>query len=154
MTLVLANAGSRKEATGHYSAALSAFGRIGLIPPGMVIKLMPAQHADEAGSADRNIVALQLARILSSPDFINAGKLAAFLEYVITKSLAGKAEHIKEYTIGVDVFGKPESFDPRLDTLVRVQASKLRGRLEKYYSGQGLEDPIRIELPAERTCPW
>jgi TolB-like protein/Flp pilus assembly protein TadD len=114
---------------------------------------MPPQHADEAGSADRNIVALQLARILSSPDFINAGKLAAFLEYVITKSLAGEAEHIKEYTIGVEVFGKPESFDPRLDTLVRVQASNLRGRLEKYYSGQGLEDPIRIELPRGTYVP-
>ena len=101
----------------------------------------------------RGIVERQLARILSSPDFVNADKLASFLKYVVTKSLAGEAEQIKEYTIGVEVFGKPESFDPRLDTLVRVQASKLRGRLEKYYAGQGLEDPIRIELPRGTYVP-
>jgi serine/threonine-protein kinase len=121
--------------------------------PSRVVKLMLAQGEDEAGSAYRGNVELQLARILSSPDFVNAGKLASFLQYVVTKSLGGESEHIKEYTIGVEVFGKPESFDPRLDTLVRVQASKLRGRLEKYYSGQGLEDPIRIELPRGTYVP-
>jgi serine/threonine-protein kinase len=114
---------------------------------------MSARRSDEATSADRDTIALQLTRILSSPDFVNAGKLSAFLRYIIAKSLAGDADQIKEYTIGVEVFGKPESFDPRLDTLVRVQASKLRGRLEKYYSGQGVEDPIHIEIPRGTYVP-
>jgi TolB-like protein/Flp pilus assembly protein TadD len=112
---------------------------------------MPTQHTNDVGSVDRNNVALQ--RILSSPDFANAGRLAALLQYIVTKALAGEAEQIKEYTIGVEAFGKPESFDPRLDTLVRVQASKLRARLEKYYSGQGLEDPIHIEVPRGTYVP-
>jgi TolB-like protein len=114
---------------------------------------MPAQQPDLAGSSDPNLVAQQLTRILSSPDFVKAGKLVAFLQYVITKSEAGDAEQIKEYAIAVDVFGKPASFDPRMDTLVRVQASKLRGRLEKYYSGPGLKDPIHIAIPRGTYVP-
>ena len=89
---------------------------------------MAVQPPDEAGHVDGEEVERQLARILSSPDFVNASRLAAFLQYIMAKTLTGKAEQIKEYTIGIEVFDKPESFDPRLDTLVRVQASKLRGR--------------------------
>jgi serine/threonine-protein kinase len=114
---------------------------------------MSTQQQREAGLADQNMVCRQLTRILSSPDFVNSDKLCAFLKYIVAKSLAGEAAQIKEYTIGVEVFGKPETFDPRLDTLVRVQGSKLRGRLEKYYSGPGLQDPIHIELPRGTYVP-
>jgi serine/threonine-protein kinase len=114
---------------------------------------MPTEHPAEAGLADLNMVANQLTRILSSPDFVNSDKLCAFLKYIVAKSLAGETAQIKEYTIGVEVFGKPETFDPRVDTLVRVQASKLRARLEKYNSGLGLEDPIHIELPRGTYVP-
>lgn len=114
---------------------------------------MSIQQPHETGSANRETVSSQLNRILSSPDFANAGKLSAFLKYIVAKSQAGQGDQIKEYSIGLEVFGKPESFDPRLDTLVRVQASKLRGRLEKYYSGQGISDPIHIEIPRGTYVP-
>jgi len=114
---------------------------------------MAVQPPDEAGRVDGEEVERQLARILLSPDFVNASRLAAFLQYIMAKTLTGKADQIKEYTIGIEVFDKPESFDPRLDTLVRVQASKLRARLAKYYSGPGLQDPIHIDLPRGTYVP-
>jgi hypothetical protein len=95
----------------------------------------------------------QLQRILGSSHFAGADRLAAFLECVVRKSLAGRADEIKEYSIATEVFGRPATFDPRLDTIVRVQASKLRSRLADYYATAGTEDPIRIELPRGAYVP-
>jgi len=72
--------------------------------------------------------------------------MSSFLSYVVTESLAGRIDHLKGYTIGVDVFGKPEGFDPQTDTIVRVQARVLRQKLEQYYAQEGAHDPVRISI--------
>ncbi len=95
----------------------------------------------------------QLARIFASSHFSGAGRLSAFLQYVVRKSTAGRAHEIKEYTVATEVFGRPETFDPRLDTIVRVQASKLRARLVDYYSLEGSSDPVVIDLPRGGYVP-
>jgi predicted ATPase len=89
----------------------------------------------------------QLDRILRSPGFANAPFLSAFLQHVVDNALSGHSPAAKEYTIAVEVFGRPETFDPRTDTIVRVQARRLRARLDAYYKTVGHADPVVIEMP-------
>lgn len=67
--------------------------------------------------------------------------------------LRGDEAAIKAYSIAVDVFGRPQSFDPQTDPIVRVQARRLRATLEEYYAGEGADSPVRITLPVGRYVP-
>ena len=69
------------------------------------------------------------------------------LAYLVEKTLTEAEKPLKEYTIGVEAFGRPEGYDPQQDAYVRVQAGKLRQKLNEYYTGEGSSDPIHIELP-------
>ena len=89
----------------------------------------------------------QLARILRSRTFSNAPSLTRFLRHVVEHTIEGKAEELKEYSLGVEVFDRGESFDARTDTIVRVQARRLRRKLKEYYDTEGQTDPVVIELP-------
>lgn len=88
-----------------------------------------------------------LGSIVRSKTFRPVDRLQRFLTYIIEETLAGRGDALKEYPIGVDVFGKDPSFDPRMDPIVRVQARRLRLRLVSYYSDEGQDDPVVIELP-------
>ena len=72
---------------------------------------------------------------------------SSLLRYIVEETLAGRGNELKEYTLGVAVLGRGSQFDPRLDSIVRVQASKLRARLAAYYKVPELNDSILIELP-------
>jgi serine/threonine-protein kinase len=67
--------------------------------------------------------------------------------------LQGKGDNLKEYAVGVQVFGRESSFDPRTDPVVRVQARRLRARLERYYNEEGQNDQILIDLPKGGYAP-
>jgi hypothetical protein len=95
-------------------------------------------------------VRAQLARILDSEGFRGARNRARFLEYVVTRTLDGAWETLKEYTIGVEVFDRGADFDPRSDGVVRTQAGLVRKHLEVYYETQGIEEPIEITVPKGR----
>lgn len=69
------------------------------------------------------------------------------------ETLAGRADRLKEYSLGAEVFGRGAEFDPRMDPIVRVQARNLRARLVQYYAGPGDSDPILIELPKRTYVP-
>ncbi len=90
---------------------------------------------------------------------MNAARTRRFLTYIVEETLAGRTEGIKESLIGLEVFDRAADFDPKLDTVVRVEAGKLRKRLEEYYSGEGVRDALRIEVPKGgyvpvfKTCP-
>jgi serine/threonine-protein kinase len=92
-------------------------------------------------------VADQLDRIEASKGFVRAGRLVRFLRYITQETLAGRGEKLKEYTIATEVFERPSSYDPQVDSLVRVQASMLRKRLQQYYTAEGRDEPLRIEIP-------
>lgn len=96
---------------------------------------------------ERGIVEQQLDRILASSQFSETTRLARFLEHVVRQTLDGNQAALKGYTIGLDVFDKPEDFDPSIDTIVRVQAGKLRSRLDLFYADEGRDDPVRIIIP-------
>jgi adenylate cyclase len=92
-------------------------------------------------------VSKQLGHLLAHPAFSCAPRLSSLLRYIVQETLAGRGKELKEYTLGVAVLGRGSQFDPRLDSIVRVQASKLRARLTAYYKDAGVNDAILIELP-------
>ena len=92
-------------------------------------------------------ITAQLDRILASKGFANAGRLSRLLRYVVERTLAGEADQLKEYAVGVEVFDRDDKYDPRLDSIVRVEAGRLRSRLEESYNGEGATDEVRIALP-------
>ncbi len=88
-----------------------------------------------------------LERVLTSLEFVRSKRIGAFLRYVVEETLAGRSERLKAFTIAMDVYERDETFDPRTDTIVRVEAGRLRRRLGRYYANAGRADPVRIELP-------
>lgn len=89
-------------------------------------------------------------RLLQSDAFRNAPASRRLLRYLADQTLAGHADQLKEYTIGVDAFGKGEDYDPRKDSTVRIQIGRLRQKLIEYYGGEGKNDGWVLELPKGR----
>ncbi len=92
-------------------------------------------------------VRAQLDKILSSTIFVNSGRLRRFLRFVVEESLADRGDQIKEYRIGVEVFDRDAAYDPHIDPVVRVEASRVRSKLREYYADQGASDTDLIEVP-------
>src|SRR5450755_304789 len=88
----------------------------------------------------------QLDLILRSRAFIQSHRIRRFLQFVVEESLLGQPHRLKEYLIGLEVFDRREAFDPRVDSIVRVEARRLRYKLEEYYRLEGREDSVRIVL--------
>jgi len=88
----------------------------------------------------------QLDRILGSRAFVQSHRIRRFLQFVVEQSLLGQPERLKEYLIGVEVFDRRDVFDPRVDSIVRVEARRLRYKLEEYYRTEGRHDPVAIVL--------
>lgn len=86
-------------------------------------------------------------KILQSQVFRNAESLRRLLRFLSEKAITGEADQLKEYSVGIDAFGKPPSYDPRQDSAVRIQVGRLRQKLVEYYLSEGKEDPIVVELP-------
>src|SRR5262249_596752 len=94
-----------------------------------------------------DLVGREVERIVSSPSFSKSDRMCRFLRYLADHSVHGHVENLKEYAIGVDVFDKDASFDPRIDTNVRTEARRLRAKLAEYYESEGVADQLRIDLP-------
>jgi len=91
--------------------------------------------------------------IIGSKTFRQIDRLQRFLAYIVEEALQGRGNQLKEYPIGVEVFGKGSNFDPRMDPIVRVQARRLRLRLASYYAEEGRNDSVLIELPKGGYAP-
>jgi TolB-like protein len=98
-------------------------------------------------------VRTQLERLLASPIFVGSARLRRFLEFVVEKSLAGEGDRLKEYVIGVEVFDRDAQYDPRVDSIVRVEAARLRAKLTEYYQGEGRDDTVVLTLPKGGYAP-
>ncbi|HYP15023.1 MAG TPA: tetratricopeptide repeat protein [Bryobacteraceae bacterium] len=92
-------------------------------------------------------------RLLRSPQFAASPRAARFLRFIVETTLEGRQDSLKEYVLGVEVFDRSVAFDPATDTIVRVEAVKLRKRLQAYYSGSGQNDPVIIEVPKGAYVP-
>jgi TolB-like protein len=98
-------------------------------------------------------VRAELERVLASNGFGNGGRLARLLRYVVERTLAGEGDQLKEYVLGVEVFDRGGDYDPRLDSIVRVEARRLRSKLGEYYASAGAADPIVIDVPRGSYVP-
>jgi TolB-like protein/Tfp pilus assembly protein PilF len=111
-------------------------------------------HPARDSSLSEQAIRQELARILASRTFRAAQGQRKFLAYTVEKTIAKDGSLIKEYVIGTEAFGRDESFDPRLDSIVRTEARKLRNRLAKYYETEGKGQPLRIGFRKGSYVPF
>ena len=95
----------------------------------------------------------ELEAVLASELFIRAPTLAHLLSYLCEKTYAGESDQIKEYSIGLDVFHRGSDFEQESDSIVRVQANRLRKRLAEYYATEGAGHAIHITIPLGQYVP-
>lgn len=98
-------------------------------------------------------VRTELESILASPAFAGSLRLSRFLRFVVERTLAGEGERLKEYVLGVEVFDRGADYDPRIDSIVRVEAGRVRSKLEEYYGGEGTGAAIRIRMQKGGYAP-
>jgi TolB-like protein/Tfp pilus assembly protein PilF len=108
---------------------------------------------DQDASPAPSVVRAQIAALERSPLFANSERLVSFLRFVVDETLDGRSSSLKESVIGNAVYGRAASYDPRVDSTVRVEARRLRGKLTDYYAGEGRLDPVRIRLPTGAYVP-
>src|SRR3954468_24995413 len=105
------------------------------------------------GTPPPDDVRAQVQRMATSDVFASSPQLSAFLLFVVDAQLRGTAERLKGYTIGIEVLRRDASFNPQLDPIVRVEATRLRRAIDRYYSGPGASDPVQIDLPRGGYVP-
>ena len=109
--------------------------------------------ADALGDVPRGEAIDALRRILASSTFADSKRSREFLAYVVRETLDGRGHRLKERTIARAALDKAPDFDPRNDSGVRVQATRVRAQLEAYYAGDGVEEAVRIALPKGSYVP-
>lgn len=95
----------------------------------------------------------ELDRVLSSPGFVDAGRLGRFLTFLVENALNGDPVKVKESVLGVEVFERKPGYNPSTDPIVRVEARRLRTRLDEYYASAGKDDPVIIDVPKGAYLP-
>jgi hypothetical protein len=95
---------------------------------------------------DQVSILRHLQELIGSAHFRRAPRLCDFLRFIVTETLDGRGDHLKEYCVGVNVFNRRADFDPKQDPIVRVEAVKLRARLEDYYRSANIDLQVRILL--------
>ena len=111
---------------------------------------MAAAHAGTVETASQRA---ELESVLSSQEFVRAPRLAHLLSYLCEKLFAGEANQIKEYSIALEVFNRGAWFDQDSDSIVRVEANRLRKRLAEYYAGDGASHTLQITIPIGQYVP-
>ncbi len=107
----------------------------------------------QAVELSKDVKLEQLSKVLESQALHGSESLKAFLRFVVLKAIDNQDVSLKEYTIATEVFGRNSNYDPRSDSVVRVQASRLRSKLQEYYTTEGKDDEIIIELPKGGYLP-
>jgi adenylate cyclase len=98
-------------------------------------------------------VRAQLERLLASEALATAARLRRFLRFIVERTLDGEGQQLKEYAVGIEVFERDEQYDPRIDSIVRVEAGRLRARLQEYYSHSGIDDTVIVRIPRGGYVP-
>lgn len=112
-----------------------------------------AMRLADSGGPSQGEVRRELARILSSAAFDATVKMKKFLTFVVEMAISGRAGELKAYTIATEVYGRNSDFNPAEDTVVRIQAGRLRRALDMYYLTDGRSDPVRISIPKGTYVP-
>ncbi len=118
-----------------------------------MISSSPDTHTGEATvdglvhEPERQEILDQLKRITDSPLFRNSRRYPALLGYIVDEALAGRGDSLKERTLGISVFGRPNDYDTNADPVVRISAGEVRKRIAQYYHSPGHDRELRIEIP-------
>ncbi len=109
----------------------------------------PAVSLPQAVDPDARAAAVryELEQLLTSPSLRDSDHLKRFLRYIVEHTLAGEGNALKEYRLGLEVFDRDDSFDPKIDPVVRMTARRLRAKLKEHYENDGLGAAVRIEVP-------
>ena len=107
----------------------------------------------KASSSLKKAISKQIELIVESKDFKAKPQQIAFLKFILNQTLAGKGREINDYSVAVEVFGRGQDFDQRIDPIVSIQADMLRRTLARYYHNTGKNDPIRIDIPNSTYVP-
>ena len=111
------------------------------------------KNASDGNTPSAEAILEQLELILTSPEFLTTRRLRTFLRYIVDKTLDGASKTIKQYSIGIDVYERVHSFDPKADPLVRIEAGRLRRCLNRYYENNSEQAVILIEIPRGSYVP-
>lgn len=106
------------------------------------------------GAISEAVIRDELTRILKSSMFVQSERLSRFLRFTVFKVLAGEGGTLKEYLIGTEVYGRPASYRPSEDSIVRSEARRLRSKLREYYESDGTKDPIVIDYRPGSYAPF
>jgi serine/threonine-protein kinase len=112
-----------------------------------------SSNADTPSQPSDTAIRDQLERIVKSKRFIESERLCRFLAWTVDQVLQGKREDIKQYSIGREVFDRRPEFDPRIDSIVRTEAQRLRRKLSEYYREDGASDPVLISFAPGSYAP-
>jgi hypothetical protein len=104
-------------------------------------------------TGDFQVERSELEAVLSSEAFVRSPTVAHMLHYICERHFAGLSHEVKEYNIAVEALGRPTSFDQAQDSIVRVEAHRLRKRLREYYHGPGSQHTVQITVPAGNYVP-
>lgn len=119
--------------------------------------MVPAkQHEEDAPDAAKKsneIVRAELREIVQSRAFAQGNRLVRFLRFVVESYLSGETERLKETIIGIEVYDRPPDYDPKVDSIVRTEARRLRKRLEEYYEAEGRYSRVIITIPTGGYIP-
>jgi hypothetical protein len=102
---------------------------------------------------DKTAILEQLDRLVGNPYFHHSKRYPSFLKFIVVETLAGRAENLKERTLGIEVFGREPDYDTTNDPIVRVTAAEIRKRIAQYYQEPGHEGEIRLSLPSGSYIP-
>jgi len=98
-------------------------------------------------ASQRDQLLVQVERLAASSVLHNSESLCKLLRYLSKQAIDHPGEPVKEYQIATEVFGRPADFDPQSDSTIRVQVGRLRTKLAEYYTVDGADDPVIVELP-------
>lgn len=105
------------------------------------------RHGMDTSQVSPADVRAQLERMLAGETFRGAERSKTLLSFIVEETLKGRTDRLKDYTLGSEALGRGDQFDPRVDPIARVEASRLRSRLDMYYATEGAGDALRISLP-------
>ena len=95
----------------------------------------------------------QLEKLVRNPHFSQSRRFPSFLRYIVAQTLAGNGDHLKERTLGVEIFGKDANYDTSTEPIVRVTAAEIRKRIAQYYQEPAHRDELRLSLPPGSYIP-
>jgi adenylate cyclase len=116
-------------------------------------KKQPIVEASQSGAPSSESVRAALDKVLASQLFAGSARYTRFLRFAVEETLQSRGGSLKEHVLAVKVFDRKETFNPQEDPIVRVEASRLRARLKKYYETEGRDDAIAVEFPKGTYAP-